>query len=69
MANLIEYISQIRQGNKDKKEEIPIKLITGIGEYGLLSKVKLGNKEFSYIKMVTKGFNTFLDAESGERPA
>lgn len=69
IANIIDYISQIRQGNKEKKSEISIKLITGIGEYGLYSKVRLGNNDFSYIKMLTTGFNSYLDVESGERPS
>ncbi|NJK96450.1 MAG: hypothetical protein HC905_17425 [Bacteroidales bacterium] len=69
LANIIDYLSKIRQGNQEKRSELSLKIITGIGEFGFLTKINLGNKELSYLKMLSRGFNVYIDTETGDRPS
>ncbi|MEQ8683720.1 MAG: hypothetical protein RIE86_00440, partial [Imperialibacter sp.] len=79
LANFYEYLKKIREANKEEKDEISMTIATGLWEY---DKITLGNKGFSYIKMMTRGFNPFqlsnsvadskadseLSSELSERP-
>ncbi len=59
-----EIIDKIRQGNKEKKDEIGLSITSGLEE---CYKLTLGKKDYSYIKMTTTGFNLFLDKESSTK--
>jgi len=61
IADVLAIINKIREANKENKDELAIQLTTGEGEED--QNLKLGGKDYTYLKMVTTGFNPLTGSQ------